>query len=78
LIKLKGVDNQKTAKKAWLNPIMQDKWVVFDGVLVTFKNSFSSIKEERGERAICQVSELSSVFGENAHLTWQELLTIDY
>lgn len=70
LIKLKVIDNQEIAKKAWLNPTMQDKWVVFDGVLISFKDTFSFIKEERGERAISKVSELSSVFGENAHLTW--------
>ena len=77
-MKLKNINNKEKSYQAWLNPKMKNKWVVFDGILISFHDSYETINENRGERTICLVSELSSVFSQEAHLTWNELLTMNY
>jgi hypothetical protein len=78
MIIIKNLNNKEKAYQAWLNPQMKDKWLVFDGVQVSFHDSYATIKEDRGERTICLVGELGSVFGEDAYLEWNELLRMDY
>ena len=60
-----------------VTPKLGQIWkVIFDGVQASLRDGLSNLRE--GERSICLVKELASVFGPEAHLTLHELLYNDY
>jgi hypothetical protein len=67
---------EATLRKWWTDPSQSERWIVFDGVSVMLVDQLTGLAE--GWRSISLVRELSSVFGDNAHLTLNEFLYNDF
>jgi hypothetical protein len=71
-------DGIRETLKNWYDSteICRGDWVTWDGVSVARRASLRGV--QKGERVVGSVSDLASVFGEEAHRSLEDFLNSDY